>query len=257
MNVRDVLVDSTRSGKLILALQRAVSKQFTNTDWEEFGYESGEYDYIRGHARLLRSLYFGDDDYGSCVFQALRYFADNKPNVIEALLNNKKIRVALENDAPELMMDLGLLGSHVLAVAVGSFSASQVVERALADSEHLLVKSGPVSCIDRLHTALHGYLKDLCAQSGLTIDANASITQLFKQLRADHPMLQHLGNQDKDVVRILNSLSNVIDSVNTIRNHGSVAHPNEKLLGDTEALLVVNVTRTLFHYISFKIQHAA
>jgi len=257
MNVRDVLIDPTHSGKLILALQRAASKQFTNTDWEEFGYETGEYDYIRGHGRLLRSLYFGDEDYGSCVFQVLRYFADNKPTVIEAFLNNKKIRVGLENDAPELMTDLGLLGSHVPAVVVRNISSSQVVERALADSEHLLVKSGPVSCIDRLHTALHGYLKDLCSQSGLTIDANASITQLFKLLRADHPMLQNLGNQDKDIVRILNSLSNVIDSVNTIRNHGSVAHPNENLLGDAEALLVVNVTRTLFHYINSKVQHAA
>lgn len=55
------------SGKLMLALQRAVSDQFTQTDWEELGYETGEHNYITGHPRLTRSLYFGDEDYGACV----------------------------------------------------------------------------------------------------------------------------------------------------------------------------------------------
>jgi hypothetical protein len=53
--------------------------------------------------------------------------------------------------------------------------------------------------------------------------------------------------------RVLNSLSNVVDALNTIRNHASVAHPNENLLDEAEAMLMVNVTRTLFHYINAKV----
>lgn len=241
------------SGKLILALQRAVSDQFTQTDWEELGYETGEHDYIAGHQRLMRSLYFGDEDYGACVFQALRHFADHNTAAIEVLLKRKKIRFALENDARELLHDLGLIELHVPAMSSGSITASQVVERALADADHLLAKSGPISCIDRMHTALHGYLKDLAVRAGLAVDDQASLTQLFKLLRASHPKFQHLGSQDKDIVRVLNSLSNVVDSLNTIRNHASVAHPNGNLLDEAEAMLMVNVTRTLFHYLNAKV----
>lgn len=240
------------SGKLMLALQRAVSDQFTQVDWEEFGYETGEHDYITRHQRLLRSLYFGDEDYGACVFQALRYFAEHNMAAIEVLLKRKKIRFALGNDAPELLHELGLIESHVPAMPSSSITASQVVERALADADHLLAKSGPISCIDRLHTALHGYLKDLAVRAGLAVDDQASLTQLFKLLRASHPKFLHLGSQDKDIVRVLNSLSNVVDALNTIRNHASVAHPNDNLLDEAEAMLMVNVTRTLFHYLSAK-----
>ena len=112
---------------------------------------------------------------------------------------NKKTRLALENDAPEVLLELGLVDSHVPAMAAGSITASQVVERALADADRLLLTSGPISCVDRLHTALHGYLKDLNVKSGLTVEENSSVTQLFKLLRAGHPKLQHLGNQDKDI----------------------------------------------------------
>ncbi len=253
MNIHDALRNPSLSGKLMLALQRAISGQFTISDWEEFGYESGEHDYITSHERLRRSLYFGDDDYGACVFQALRYFANSNPSAIATLLKRKDIRRALENESPELLHELGLIETHVPSLPAGSISASQVVERALGDADHLLLKSGPVSCIDRLHTALHGYLKDVCLRAGLIFDDQTSLTQLFKLLRASHPKLQHLGSQDKDVVRVLNSFSSVVDALNTIRNHASVAHPNDKLLDDAEAMLMVNATRTLFHYLNAKV----
>jgi hypothetical protein len=254
MNIRDVLRDPTLNGKLMLALQRAVCDQFTQSDWEEFGYESGEHDYITSADRLMRSLYFGDDDYGACVFRALRYFAEHNPAAIETLLKRKQIRFALENEAPELLLELGLLESHVPAMASGTITASQVVERALADADHLLAKSGPVSCVDRLHTALHGYLRDLCQGAGIEAADDATLTHLFKILRAQHPKLQHLGSHDNHIVRVLNSMSSVVDALNTLRNHASVAHPNENLLDDAEAMLMVNITRTLFHYLNSKLR---
>lgn len=237
----------------MLALQRAVSRQFTQSDWDELGYQTGEHDYITGHPRLRRSLHFGDDDYGDCVFQVLRYFSSRRPSAIEALLKNEKIFLALKCDSPELLHQLGLFESHVPPMTIGKTGASQVVERALLDADYLLAKSGPISCIDRLHTALHGYLKDLCIREGATVDENASLTNLFKLLRAHHTNFQDLGSQDKDIVRVLNSLANVVDALNTIRNHASVAHPNENLLDESEAMLMVNATRTLFHYVKAKV----
>lgn len=254
MTLCDFLFDTKFAGKLMLALQRAVTSQFTETDWMELGYETGEHDYIQCHNRLLRSLRFGDDDYGACVFQVLKYFSEQNIDALQAVIDNKKVRRALERDAPDVLSELGLNVAHVPAVTPKALSASEVVERALADADSLLHSSGPISCVDRLHTALHGYLRALCAEAGITGLEGAPVTALFKQLRSEHPAFQHLGAQDKDIVRILNGFGSVIDAMNTIRNNASVAHPNDALLGEAEAALAVNVIRTLFHYISTKVQ---
>lgn len=238
----------------MLALQRAVASQFTETDWIELGYETGEQEFIQSHGRLLRSLRFGDDDYGACVFKVLKNFSEQNINALQAVIDNKKVRHLLERDAPDILSELGLNAAHVPAVTPKALSASEVVERALADADNLLHTSGPISCVDRLHTALHGYLRALCAETSITGLEGAPVTALFKQLRAKHPSFQHLGAQDKDVIRILNGFGSVIDAINTIRNNASVAHPNDALLGEAEAALAVNVIRTLFHYISSKVR---
>lgn len=149
----DLLFDTKFAGRLILALQRAVSSQFTETDWMELGYQTGEDEYIQGHGRLLRSLRFGDDDYGACVFQVLKYFADQSPDALQAVIDNPKIRRIFERDAPDILSELGLNVGHVPSVSPRAVSASEVVERALADADNLLQTSGPISCVDRLHTA--------------------------------------------------------------------------------------------------------
>lgn len=254
MALTDHLCDNKIASKLMLALQRAVASQFTETDWMELGYETGEHEYIQSHSRLLRSYRFGDDDYGACVFQVLKHFSEQNHDALQAIIDNNKVRRILERDAPGILSELGLNVAHVPAISPKSISASEVVERALADAEHLLHTSGPISCVDRLHTALHGYFRSLGAEAGLTYLEGAPITALFKQLRTEHPSFQQMGAKDNDVARILNGFSSVIDSINTIRNNASVAHPNDALIGEAEAVLVVNVIRTLFHYISAKVR---
>jgi hypothetical protein len=44
-----------------------------------------------------------------------------------------------------------------------------------------------------------------------------------------------------------------MDALNPIRNNASIAHPNQDLLEKEEALLVINVARTLLHYLDSKI----
>ncbi|MFW8695668.1 abortive infection family protein, partial [Mesorhizobium japonicum] len=96
---------------------------------------------------------------------------------------------------------------------------------ALTDADQLLASSGAPSAIDRLHTAMHGYLKSACQDGGISIPDNATLTQAFKALRANHPALQSLGGHDNEIGKILTSFASVLDALNPIRNHGSVAHP--------------------------------
>jgi hypothetical protein len=76
---------------------------------------------------------------------------------------------------------------------------------------------------------------------------------LMKQLRDHHPALSNLGPREQDIVQVLRAVSSIMDSLNPIRNNASVAHPNDQLLDDDEAMLVINVTRSVLHYLDSKL----
>jgi len=57
--------------KVVLALKRAIEATFDREKWMELGYLTHSIEIIETHPRLLRSLYWGDPDYGA-VF--LKFF---------------------------------------------------------------------------------------------------------------------------------------------------------------------------------------
>lgn len=133
-------------------------------------------------------------------------------------------------------------------------NVSDVVVAALADAEALVQNRGAMSAVDRVHTALHGYLRDICGESGIQHDPGDSVTALYKRIRTAHPRLQGLGAHRDEILKILASLSATIDALNTIRNDASMAHPNEELLDEAEAMLAINGARTVFHYLEQKLR---
>ena len=130
---------------------------------------------------------------------------------------------------------------------------SDVVSRAISDADVLLRSSGATSGVDRIHTALHGYLIAVCRDAGINHSDDASVTALFRVLRSSHPKLANLGPRSQDIELILNSCANILNAMNPVRNRASVAHPNHELLGREEALLVINVGRTLLSYLASKL----
>lgn len=132
---------------------------------------------------------------------------------------------------------------------------SEVVERALLDAQELLRATGATSGVDRLHTALHGYLREVCRDGGVNTSEDASLTDLFKQVREDHPAFRDLGPRSDDILRVLRALATILDSLNPLRNKASVAHPNPALLPEPEAMLVINAARSILHYVDEKVHH--
>jgi hypothetical protein len=136
-------------------------------------------------------------------------------------------------------------------------SASEVVRRALDDADTLMRTSGPQSAVDRVHTAMHGYLHSLCDEVGIAHDARPTMNQLFKALRAAHPGLANVGARPEEVTRMLGAMASILDALNPVRNNASVAHPNDELIGKPEAMLVINTVRTLLGYFESKRREAA
>ncbi len=129
---------------------------------------------------------------------------------------------------------------------------SEVVFEALQDAEVLLKTRGPKSAVDRAHTALHGYLKKLCADRGAVMPADASLTAIFKVVREQFREFAATIPHDAEAKRVFGSMASALDSLNTIRNRGTLAHPNELLLDAPEAMLYINLSRAVLGFIEAK-----
>jgi hypothetical protein len=144
-----------------------------------------------------------------------------------------------------------------VSVEVDLESASDVVRRSLDDADALMRTSGPQSAVDRVHTAMHGYLHSLCDEVGIPHGDRPTMNQLFKALRAQHPSLADVGARPEEVTKILGSMATIFDSLNPVRNNASIAHPNDELIGEPEAMLVINTVRTLLGYLESKRRQVA
>lgn len=132
-------------------------------------------------------------------------------------------------------------------------NTSETVRVALADAKVLLHQRGPVSAVDRVHTAFHGYLKYLCTEQKIEAGVSPTMVQLLKKMRTEHPAFSNLGPRTQDIEKVLNSMAAILDALNPIRNNASVAHPNESLVTPHEATLVTNATIALLTYLDGRI----
>jgi Abortive infection C-terminus len=158
---------------------------------------------------------------------------------------------------PELYGQIVEIARRIEAVAVVPIPTpaitSAVLERALADTETLIRTNGATSGVDRVHTALHVYMLAVCNEAKIAHQSDESTIAIFKLLREQHPKLKDLGPRSQDLVHVLRSISAIIDALNPVRNQASVAHPNEELLDTAEAMLVINVSRTILHYLNARL----
>ena len=177
----------------------------------------------------------------------------NNPHAIDAfkviISTFAEIDMNVRFIAAELVSD-----SVELVLQPEPLITTETVERALKDSQQLIYSSGAASAVDRIHTVLHGYLKAICTKSGIINSEQASLTEIFKEFRLKHPSFTNKSISSEELKKLFGSLATIIDTINTLRNRSSLAHPNDKILEEAEAILVINCARTILHYIDAKIR---
>lgn len=159
----------------------------------------------------------------------------------------------IEDERDRIVQLISRLESGTPVAAIQPQRSSDVVDRAIQDTEALIRSTGAPSAVDRVHTTLHGHLKAVCDAAHITYDRDNKTTELLKRLRGAHPKLTDLGPRSGDIARVLNACATILDALNPLRNQASVAHPNSQLLPTPEALLVINVSRTLLQYLDAKL----
>ncbi|MFI0398476.1 MAG: abortive infection family protein [Thiolinea sp.] len=157
-------------------------------------------------------------------------------------------RILEKHDINLRIKDNRLIAAGFVTTPELALSQVETVERALADARTLIATAGASSAIDRLHTALHGYLMHLCKTVGIDVSEVKGASRAFKMLREQHPAFATNGHMGKEVNQLLQGFATAIDAFSQLRNNASLAHANQ-LLEEPEATVVVNGTFTIFCYI--------
>ena len=126
---------------------------------------------------------------------------------------------------------------------------SEVVHVALSDAELLIRDGNYISAVDRVHTAFHGYLEQVMTEHHIEFSENDGLSALYNKLHSCYGEQIRPPEVAERVKKIMRSANGMIDAINEIRNKNSIAHPNEKLIQEREAKLVIRLLNTIVDYI--------
>jgi len=133
--------------------------------------------------------------------------------------------------------------------AAPSKNVNENIYQALEDAEVLLQKNGPQRAYDRVHTALHASLRQMCANNGIaTNSTNDNVPGLLSLITTHFKSLPDDGRND-DVFKMLRAVGALLHGINNLRNHHSMAHPTETLLNEADARFAINLVRSIMTYI--------
>lgn len=128
-------------------------------------------------------------------------------------------------------------------------SRSDTIKKAVDDSMIFIREGQYDSAVDRIHTALHGYLRDLLTEHQVVYGNDESLSALFNKLHefyGNYIQPQDVATRTKTIVR---SGAGIINSVNELRNNNTIAHPNGELIQKREAMLVIKLLNAIVDYI--------
>lgn len=94
------------------------------------------------------------------MFDVIEHIYDLDEDNQAALLSNEKLKTWIKSKRPDIYKKF-YDDSFIEPFLLRSETPCEIVEKALKDAEVLLTNSGPVSAVDRVHTAMHGYLKSV------------------------------------------------------------------------------------------------
>lgn len=131
----------------------------------------------------------------------------------------------------------------------------EFVKEVLSQAETLISQHSCSSAVDRAHTALHAYFKEICNKAGIEVlGKNPKIQDMWSKIKSEHPDFNiDVKEFHKPINQIVTTVGKTLENVNEIRNDKSFSHPNEEIIEENEAKLVINLSRVILQYIDSKI----
>ena len=217
---------------------------FSNRTFYEFILENmgieiydSKYDYASGSkANRLRALWQKESNYvvGQLLMKLLEYWMAKKENYYpkitpaEQVLYDECVRIAerLLQDSPVENLD---------AIQPPSDDKNfSLLAKSIKDS---IRNNEPEAALDRLHTFVVKYVRQLCDKHGIEHDRNKPLHSLFgeyvKYLKQNNLIESQMTE------RILKASISILEAFNEVRNNQSFAHDN-RILNYHESILIFN-----------------
>ena len=239
----------------IIALKRAIVSTFDDSRWRELGYLTDTTGMIEGHERLLRSLYFGDDDYEGNVLRMVRQIADDNEDNIRIMEDFVELEAWLKNEDKELWAKIY---GHTGAIDLNEVEEAAVQLDITELNKHAArirngIRNDPEQAIGSAKELLETVLKAIVGIEGER--AKQEVTTLVKdafstlKLDADKSLDGKPGRAT--VLRTLSNLAQIVQGVTEVRNLYGTGHGRYKSaeLDVAHARLVVNASITLATYL--------
>lgn len=234
--------------RAILALQRAIAATFDQSRWYEFGYHMGNSAIIQDHPRLLRSLSWGDEDYGACIFQVLPILLGDDFQNLKAAEEFVGLKDWLAQNAPELYADLYDDGS-IPMISLEQVEQAGTIHDVFELNRHAArirkaIDDDPEQAIGSAKELLETVLKTLIGDHALkpTDDIPALLKKARSELDLDPKT--HVGDSPAadSLRRTLSSLGQVVVGVAEVRNLYGTGHGRSRsqALETAHVRLVVN-----------------
>lgn len=147
-------------------------------------------------------------------------------------------------------LDIGILIGKYEVIYFSTISMTEVITKAISNAEMFMGHGKYDSAVDRVHTAFQGYLRKVLENRGIRYEESDTLNQIYNKLHTD--ICSKIGNTSiSDLLRTsMRSASGMITSINDLRNKYSLVHPNDELLKDREALLIIKLVKHLSEYIN-------
>jgi len=253
-------LDPKERDKLTIAIKRCIESTFSSSHWDELAYLTGAKNIIYEHPRLLRSLYFGDDDYGSCVLRVVEELVNSDPETLQTIIEYIDLPSWLKENYPEDYEEL--FGST-------EFLIDKAEETAISNSfelhQHLRrirrsIDADPELAIGSTKEMLESVLKTIIEGYGEEVGKD-DLPKLLKRaqilLEIDPRDVGQSAKGAEVVRRTLSNLGQIVIGISEMRNlfgtgHGKVRRPR---ITPRHARLVVGSGATLAIFLMETYEH--
>jgi len=244
-----------QKSQIVPLLKRAIEATFNSEDWKEIGYATDTIEWIQQHPRLLRSLAWGDDDYGGHVYDAIGYILQQDDGNLEKILKHEGIEEWIKRNDPKIYPELygeNLVPTDIITDIAQTSQEIDVDEHVnrIRDS---LVKD-PALAIGSTKELLESVFKSVLHIDGTTIGQD-DMPKLWKKVQIalvlDPSQVDSTAPGADSFRRLLGSMTQIVVSITELRNLYGTGHGKSKAtkLDMESAQLVVAAGTVLASYI--------
>lgn len=213
---------------LRLHLKNCLRDSFdTLEQWNDLGALFDFSDLVESHARLLRSLHFGDDDYGSSIADVLKKATARDPSLLERLTEHLNLGEYLrQNDQSAYQQLYGGASAALSVVRASGLNSAIDVNQAVTRIQRAL-HDDPEQALGSAKELVETVVKKILVDHGET-NVNDDLPRLIKKVQQKlnlDPGTVAPSTPGVDAVRMmLSGLGQILHGLGELRNLYGTGH---------------------------------